>query len=68
MEYAKKIIFNLNFRKKIDTTRIIKWTSSLKKIIINNKLIVTTLSILVIMMSIDIVLVNSFFELLSRLY
>lgn len=68
MEYTKDIILNLNYKEKLNTSKIKLWTSNLKKRVKSNKLIVATLVILTTLVSIDILLINSFLNFLSKLY
>ncbi len=68
MEYTKDIVLNLSYKNKIMSKKIKNWTNSMKKVIKNNKLIIGTLATLCILISIDLVLVNSFLEILSNLY
>ena len=68
MEYTKDIILNVNYKKCVGFNRLKEWTSSFKKAIKNNKLVVITLTLLITLITIDIALVNSFLQLLSRMY
>lgn len=68
MEYTKDIILNLSYKNEIAGKKIKNWTNSMKKVLKNNKLIIGTLATLCILISIDLVLVNSFLEILSNLY
>ena len=43
------------------------WTSSIKTTIKQNKMITATLGILIILISIDVLLVNSFLQLISSM-
>lgn len=68
MEYAKDIILNLGYKKEKSTKKMSKWTSNIFAFIISrNKIIIITLSILVILISIDFILINSFLEILSKM-
>ena len=68
MEYTKDIILNLSYKNEIAGKKIKNWTNSMKKVLKNHKLIIGTLATLCILISIDLVLVNSFLEILSNLY
>ncbi len=68
MEYTKDIILDVSCKREIWLRKIKSWKSNVKKIIASNKLIVITLNLLVTLIVIDIVLVNSFLQLLSKLY
>ena len=68
MEYTKDIILNLSYKNEIAGKKIKNWTNSMKKVLKNDKLIIGTLATLCILISIDLVLVNSFLEILSNLY
>jgi len=68
MEYTKDIILDIIYKRQIGTTRLKNWTSKLKKVVNNNKIVIIILSLLSTLMIIDIVLVNSFLQLLTKLY
>lgn len=68
MEYTKDIILDIGYKREIGLRKLKNWTSKVKKIIESNKLIVITLSLLVTLIAIDIILVNSFLQLLTKLY
>ena len=68
MEYTKDIILDIRCKKEIGITKFKSWTGNIKKGIKNNKIIVCTMSLLTILIAIDIVLVNSFLQLLTNLY
>ena len=68
MEYTKDIILNVNYKKGVGFNRLKEWTTSFRKAIKNNKLVVITLTLLTTLIAIDIALVNSFLQLLSRMY
>ncbi len=69
MEYTKDVIFNVNYKDKLG--RIIlsnkKSKSKILNIIKENKLVITVLCSLVVLISIDIVLVNNFIKLLTTM-
>lgn len=67
MEYTKDIILDIAYKREIGVTKLKNWTSKLKKVVKNNKLVTITLFLLSTLMIIDIVLVNSFLQLLSKL-
>lgn len=68
MEYTKDIILDIGCKRELGIRNLKNWTSKVKKVLARNKLITITLSLLVILVSIDIILVNSFLKLLSQLY
>ena len=68
MEYTKDIILDIVYKKEIGFEKLKNWTSKLKKCIKNNKAIIITLSLLIILITIDFILVNSFLQLLTKLY
>lgn len=68
MEYTKDIILNIECKKGLVVTKFRDWTSSVKEIINNNKMIIVVLFILTSLIVVDIILVNSFFQLLTMLY
>jgi len=68
MEYTKDIILDIGCKRRIGISKFKIWTNKLKRNISNNKILVITLSLLVILMTIDFVLINSFMKLLSSLY
>lgn len=71
MEYAKDIILDVNLKRKEITGNLEKWTSKAKKNLIKicreNKFIITILLSLIVLISVDIALVNTFFNLLATL-
>lgn len=71
MEYAKDIILDVRCRRKVgfDKLHIVtkKWTSNTIKCIKNNKLTFSVLTSLLVLVAIDIVLVNTFFMLITNL-
>ena len=68
MEYTKDIVLDIRCKREIGVSKFKNWTSKLKRRVINNKIIVITLSLLIILMTIDFVLINSFMKLLTSLY
>ncbi len=66
MEYTKDVIFNVNYKDKISTIRLgdKRKASKIFRIIKDNKFIISILSALVILIAMDIVLVNTFFNLI----
>lgn len=68
MEYTKDIILDIRYKREDGVTKLKDWTSNLKKVVKNNKIIIITLSMLSALTVIDIVLVNSFMQLLTKLY
>lgn len=67
MEYTKDIILEISCKREIGLSKLKKWTSKVKKVVKNNKVIIMTLSLLSTLMVIDIALVNSFLQLLSKI-
>lgn len=68
MEYTKDIILDIGCKREIGLTKLKSWTSIIKKIAKNNKIVIITLTLLTILTLIDIILVNSFLQLLTKLY
>lgn len=68
MEYTKDIILDIRYKREVGVSKLKEWTSNLKKIVKNNKIIIITLSMLSTLTLIDIVLVNFFMQLLAKLY
>ena len=68
MEYTKDIILEISSRREVGLSKLRNWTSKVKKGVKNNKVIIMTLSLLSTLMVIDIALVNSFLQLLTKLY
>lgn len=68
MEYTKDIILDLRCKRKVNLNRFQEWISSIRKVVKNNKLIITTLLLLSTLMVIDFILINSFLQLFINLY
>ena len=68
MEYTKDIVLDIRCKREIGVSKLKIWTSKIKRSIANNKIVVITLSLLVILMTIDFILINSFMKLLTSLY
>ena len=68
MEYTKDIILDIGCKKEIGLEKFKKWTSKVKKEMKGNKIIVITLSLFATLTVVDIVLVNSFLQVLTKLY
>ena len=68
MEYTKDIILDIGCKREIGLAKFKKWTSKVKKEIKSNKLIVITISLFCTLTVIDIVLINSFLQVLTKLY
>lgn len=68
MQYTKDIILDMRYRKKLDYSKIRKYTSKIKETIIKNKLIVITLILLTSLITIDITLVNSFLQIFNTIH
>ena len=66
MEYTKDIILNIKYEGDISGENK-NWTSNIYKSIKKNKFIYSIVSITVIFMAFDIVLVNNFINLLSKI-
>lgn len=67
MEYTKDIILDLRCKRKMKVNKLEEWTSSIKRVVLNNKFIAITMTSLLILTVIDIALVNSFIKLLTSL-
>lgn len=67
MEYTKDIILDLRCKRKMRLNKLEEWISNIKRIIVNNKFIVITMTSLLVLTIIDIALVNSFIKLLTSL-
>ena len=65
MEYAKDVVYNLKFDKMVIKNK--KWTSRIKELIKNNKLVVTVTIFLTIFMLLDCFLLVSFANILKLL-
>jgi len=68
MEYTKDIVLEIGNKRRVERGRFRDEIRNIKKEIKNNKIIILTLSVLSILMLIDIVLVNSFLQLFSKVY
>ena len=68
MEYTKDIVLEMGRKRQVGIYKLKDWTSNLKKEMKNNKVIVFTLILLTTLIVVDLVLVNSFLELLSKIY
>ena len=68
MEYTKDIILEISCKREIGLSKLKNWTSKVRKGVKNNKIIIMTLSVLSTLMVIDVALVNSFLQLLTKLY
>lgn len=68
MEYTKDIILDIGRKREIKINKLKNCASNVKRTISKNKLIVIWMSIFVSLIAIDIILVNSFLQLLTRLY
>ena len=64
--YTKDMILNLNYKEGINTNKFKEWTSKLKKIIKNNKIIFICLTMLITLISADLMLISSFLNILSE--
>ena len=65
MEYAKDVVYNLKYDKMVNKNK--KWTSKMKELIKNNKLIVTVSIFLTIFMILDCFLLVSFANIIKLL-
>ena len=68
MEYTKDIILDIGCKRQIGVDKFKSWTRKIKKQIQANKIISVVLFLLFTLTVIDIILVNSFFIILSNLY
>ena len=68
MEYTKDIILDIGCKRQIGVDKFKSWTRKIKKQIQANKIISVVLFLLFTLTVIDIILVNSFFNILSNLY
>lgn len=68
MEYTKDIVFEIRNKRPVEKGKFREEISNIKKIIIDNKMIIITLTILSTLMLIDVALVNSFLQLFSKVY
>lgn len=68
MEYTKDISLNRVCKRQIRYTKLKSWTSFMKEKIIENRFVFGVLSLLSILIMVDLLLVNSFLQLLSNLY
>lgn len=68
MEYTKDIILDIGYKREIGLTKLKSWTRKIKKVAKNNKVIIVTLTLLTTLTLIDIMLVNSFLQLLTKIY
>ena len=66
MEYTKDVILHLNYKKGVNTSKFKIWTSNLKKIIKENKIIFIFLTILTTLITADLLLVSSFLKILAQ--
>lgn len=66
MEYTKDIILEIGCKKGENKRNLLKWTSNIKKVIMNNKFIFIIMTSLISLTAIDIALVNSFIKLLAK--
>lgn len=68
MEYTKDIVLEIRNKRPVEKGKFREEISNIKKIVIDNKMIIITLTILTTLMAIDIVLVNTFLQLFSKVY
>ena len=68
MEYTKDIILDIRYKREFGVAKLKIWIKKFLKAILKNKVIVVTLTILSTLMIIDIVLINSFLEVLGSIY
>lgn len=68
MEYTKDIVLEIGNKGQVGKGKMREEISNIKKGIINNKIIIITLTILSALMLIDIALVNSFLQVFSKVY
>lgn len=68
MEYTKDIILDIGYKKGIAKTKLNNWTSRLKKGMESNKIVMSVLVLLTTLMIIDMILINFFLQLFSKVY
>lgn len=68
MEYTKDIVLEIRNKRPVEKGKFREGISNIKKIVIDNKMIIITLTILSTLMLIDVALVNSFLQLFSKVY
>lgn len=68
MEYTKDIILDARYKRKIDCSKLTKGTKCIKRTKKKNGIVFITLNLLSILIMIDLILVNSFLQLLSSIY
>lgn len=68
MEYTKDIVLELGVKRQAGGEKWKNWTSSIKKEIRENKMLIMTITLLTALMLTDILLVNSFLQLFSKVY
>ena len=66
MENTKDIILKLNYKKNINIGKFKIWTSNLKKIINKNKIILISLTMLITLIIADLILISSFFNIITK--
>ena len=67
MEYTKDIVLDISYKKEIAFTNLKRWTSKIKKVFNNNKVITITLTLLNTLIAIDFILINSFLKILTNI-
>lgn len=68
MEYTKDIMLGIRGRRGVGIIKLKNWTSHISKVVKNNKMIFSIIFSLTILVAIDILLVNSFLQLLMKVY
>ena len=69
MEYTKDVIFNVQYGKDVQVVRLRnrKWRKRIGEIYKENKFIITTLTLTIILVTIDLFMVSHFINLLVTL-
>ena len=68
MEYTKDIILDVRYKGRIKLNKINTLLSNIKKYVTDNKFVFIILTSLIILTLMDIILVNSFLNILVNLY
>lgn len=64
--YTKDITLNLNYKEGLGAGKLKIWTSNLKKIIKENKIIFISLIMLTTLITADLLLISSFLNILAK--
>lgn len=68
MEYTKDIVLDVKYKSEMGVSKLKTWTSNVLKYGKENQIIFHIISILILLISIDLILVSSFLQLLSEVY